>query len=101
MNHSPLSEIRAVVGTLRGITEQILCDLWPPKHWTVVIGAIGDDWFVIQDPAAGRYRVRKERLLRGWKRNDCAMVLLAPREQQASSAPASAPDSSDIEGSTR
>jgi ABC-type bacteriocin/lantibiotic exporter with double-glycine peptidase domain len=64
--------------------KRLLCDLWPPKHWTVVIGTIGDEWFVIQDPDAGRYQVRKERLMSGWKRNHCAMVLLAPRALQAS-----------------
>jgi ABC-type bacteriocin/lantibiotic exporter with double-glycine peptidase domain len=63
--------------------KRLLYDLWPPRHWTVVIGTIGDEWFVIQDPAAGRFQVRKERLLRGWRRNDCVMVLLAPRAQQA------------------
>jgi ABC-type bacteriocin/lantibiotic exporter with double-glycine peptidase domain len=64
--------------------KRLLYDLWPPKHWTVVIGTIGDEWFVIQDPDAGRYQVRKERLMSGWKRNNCVMVLLAPRAQQAS-----------------
>ena len=64
--------------------KRLLYDLWPPKHWTVVIGTVGDDWFVIQDPAAGRYQVRKDRLLSGWRRNNCAMVLLAPRAEQAS-----------------
>ena len=63
--------------------KRLLCDLWPPKHWTVVIGTIGDEWFVIQDPAAGRYQVRKTRLMSGWKRNDYVMVLLAPRAPQA------------------
>ena len=63
--------------------QRLLCDLWPPKHWTVVIGTIGDEWFVIQDPAAGRYQVRKTRLMSGWKRNDYVMVLLAPRAPQA------------------
>jgi ABC-type bacteriocin/lantibiotic exporter with double-glycine peptidase domain len=80
--------------------ERLLYGLWPPRHWTVVIGTIGAEWFVIQDPAAGRYQVRKERLLRGWKRNDCVMVLLAPREPEAR-APASGNDSTVAEGATR
>ncbi len=63
--------------------KRLLYDLWLPKHWTVVIGTIGEEWFVIQDPAAGRYQVRKTRLLSGWRRNNCAMVLLAPRAEQA------------------
>jgi len=39
--------------------KRLLYDLWPPKHWTVVIGTVGDDWFVIQDPAAADTRCGK------------------------------------------
>ena len=64
--------------------KRLVYGLWPPKHWTVVIGTIGDESFVIQDPDAGRYQVRKTRLMSGWERNHCVMVLLAPCGQQAS-----------------
>ncbi|HZP61635.1 MAG TPA: cysteine peptidase family C39 domain-containing protein [Opitutaceae bacterium] len=63
------------------ITAQML-ELWNeigprPAHWVVVVGTIGREWIVIDDPASGPLAVKTGRFQQWWARQQNLSVLIA------------------------
>ncbi len=48
-----------------------------PRHWVVVVGLVGRDFVIIDDPLSGPLRVRREKFSRWWARNENLCVLIA------------------------
>ncbi len=65
-----------------GLVFEGLLSLWNqigprPRHWVVVVGLIGRDAVIIDDPLSGPLRVRQDQFRRWWARNENLCVLIA------------------------
>jgi predicted double-glycine peptidase len=63
------------------VTEELLAlwnELGPrPAHWVVVVGMVGENWVILDDPASGPLAVKADRFEKGWAAKDHLSVLIA------------------------
>lgn len=65
-------------GLVAGAVFNLWNELGPrPPHWVVVIGLVGKECVIINDPASGPLVVRQDRFQSWWTRNDHLCVLIA------------------------
>ena len=76
------------------LTAEVL-SLWDelgprPAHWVVVVGTIGRDWVILDDPVSGALTVKTDRFQRWWEQHERVAVLItgpAPGRPSVSSTP--------------
>ena len=52
-----------------------------PRHWVVVVGVVGHDSVIIDDPLSGPLRVKQAEFSKWWARNENLCVLIAARAE--------------------